>query len=519
MPKKSEIRPKKLLKSLSLLDKSERTAFRKFLSSPFFHQQSAPRLLFDHIAQFLPIFPKSIPPEVASELEKIRLKVPLVFQKIYPDEVDKKSAAQQKTKVYNLCSDLQSAFEKFVVYNRFQQDPIRSCQHLAAFALSKSSESLWHSAMHKFETALKEQKDSLERWHYRYLYLKMEFESPFFNRLHQHYASGKLEEVFRTQDVLQLLTRAAQACEFIYRAEVMKEKIPESFSEKLLKKLLRETADLAHASYPLLHVYRELILLKKMDGSSEQFYEVFQRVQSYRDQIQVSELNTLVRFLLNYCTSKSNSGAAAFLSQRLAVEKWAIEEGILLIDGLIPDGVFLNACLNAIALDQFDLARDYLRRHSRKLEAALRPSAVALVKAHLFFYQNNYRAANRELKKIVVQGHNYSIRKHLLSIRTTFLLFQEAPASLAEKMYTTLDSYQRFFTRNTYNLPKDRIKRYLNLGSLILKMVDFHANPHRKNRRQLEKIRSASEKRPLALSKWANAIVKELLEEYRDQTP
>lgn len=494
----------------------ERTLFSKFLRSPFYNQQKELHALYRILLKKLPNYTGS-PTGKNHDPKAIFLIVDEVFPTIYPLEIQLKDSYQQKTKIHNLCSDLNLAFEDFVAAKSLKEDKIRKYYLYLDYLRNKENESLWRTGLRKFSNAIDEHGDSVYTRHYRYLYHKLEFESPFFDRTQKQHATAKLQEVFNAENNFHLLTRLTQACEFVFRPQVIDEGTPGNFNKAYLEALLQEVFPLANEAHPLIHSYYATIQLKVRDGDLKEFSKTADLLRIYHSRIDGDELNDLVRYLLNFCTFKSNRGNKAFLTHRLLLEQWAIESGLLLEDGLVPDAIFLNAGLNAIGLKRFDLAEEYIRKYGPKLDKSVKRSAVSLVKAYLYFFQEQYTKAKQELEKVTLQRHNYSIRKYLLLLRTVYHAFLDPKgATDAYKMLHVLDNFKRFCHRNNYHIPADRKKSYLNLERLMRKMVDYQSNPHKKNSRQLQRIETDFKRQPLALRNWIAPFVIKLLENDSD---
>lgn len=506
--------PFKLLKNISLFDKSERTAFRKFLRSPFYNQQPELRNLFEYILSELPIFFEDTPPINRSNHHLYSLHIATAFAHLYPTENTKKNAQQQKTKLNNLCSDLIKSIETFIAASRQKEDLVQRYLYCAEFALLKKEETFWKSAMRKCRTAIDALGDGQQARNYHYRYLKLEFESPFFDRLHKTKTVQKLGEIMDAQHSIHLLTQLIFACSLVYGKEVSKLISEQHAQEEFFQHLLSETSVLDPDQHPLAYLYRQLILLKLEKGDLQQCEMIFSLVVKYQKRIQLVELNEVVRYLLNYFISKRNiTGDKAYLEKRLEVELWAIRKGVLLRDGLIPDVLFLNACTNATSLGRYDLLEEYVTRHSIKLERRKISSAVALVKAGGLFHQQQFELANDELQKVTIQAFQFVILRHLLQIRISFHLFLEDKDLREEEMRSNLETFKKFCYRNHYQLPAVRKTGYLNLEKLIRCLVDYLTNPHKESNAQITKIREVASSHPLALSAWARQAVNIVLEE------
>lgn len=504
--------PHKLLNNIKLLDLSERRSFRKFLVSPFFNQQKELKILFELLVQKLPNYqPNILSKKSMIKDASIDLEVDVLFKKIYPKEQATKNELQKKTKLYNLISDLNLAIEDFIAFTYYKKNPIQKYELITKYALQKSSKTLWNSSMRKFERETNKLGKGKEKLDYRLRLLRLRFDEPGTDHLDTLTSGERLKRVFETQKNIHVLDRVSLICGLLFRANAIEDKI--SFIGKAdIESVVREISELSVDEYPLLHLYRSLIHLAQDQGKTKSLLSTsidhFKRI---RPQIDLKEQNQIIRYFLNYCTNQINKGKRSFLEDRFELEHWALQEGALLIDGILPDGIFINFCLNAITLGRQNLIATAINHYAPNLEESLRSQAIALVQAYRFFFDRKLEAALKEVQKVKFRRHNYAIRKMHLQLRIMFELFLIDRNRNYERLSTTIEAYLQFFQRNSYSLPKERKDGYLNLGRLTGKMIQYELEPNEKKKARLKvKIFNFFEQRQIAVSYWAKAVIEKL---------
>lgn len=514
MPDTDQIKPTNLLNIIDLLDKHHRTLFRKYLQSPFFHQQPQLIKLADLIFQFLPNFSRKKDLELAVFDAQGKIEgfaVSRLFTRIYPEETDLKSGAQQKTKIYNLCSDLFRAVEDYIAFSQHKKDPLSRHQYNAEFALTQNNYRHWELSMKRYKKAIDEQGDSLDTRYDLYRYHKMRFESPFNDRLDKKNAEEQLHKVFHALDIFHWMMRLGQICEYVYRTDITDAASTIAVSEEDQAEILKQTHTLADHRYPLLHLYRSLILLKSELGDSAKLRRTFELLISYHRSgtISLPDQNECIRYLLNYCTYRNNLGANHFLRLRDEIESWGLDNGLFMVNGVLPDTIFLNAGLTAAGLKDFEKVKRLIDRYSNQLAPAVRPAAIALIRAYRYFFQENFPEAARELAQVTSKGYFYSIQRHLLAVRVGYYQMLARRLDMLE-MINIIQAARQFFRRNNYPVPASRRKSYLDLLLVLQRIVDYHEIPQKNNKRQLAKIKQLLTTRQPALRNWLLTVVADL---------
>lgn len=516
MENNSFFRPHNLLNIIKLLDKRQKTAFKKYLKSPYFHQQTALLELFIFLTDILPNF--SSKKLLKSWIKKAKtgeitaLSVPRLFKRIYPGDTTADNATKKKIKLHKLCSELYRAVEDFIALSRYQKDEIRKYQYNAEFALAQNDRHHWELSMSRLKQTIDKQTDSLEHRYAVFTYYKMVFDSPFNERLDKRRAKQQLQQLFTALDIFQFMNLLAQTCEGLYRSGIIEESLDLALSKKEQLKLLEITKSVADQRYPLLHLYRELLLLKIVEKSFYRFRRIFQLLVSYGKLglVNKNDQNVCMRYLLNYCTTRNNREESIFyLRVRKIVETWASSNEVLLVNNIMPYPLFLNACITAAGLKQYETVDRIIKKYSGNLPFSYQDASLALVRAFVLFFQAKTLQAAAELKKVNVQNYFYSIQKYLLGVRVDYILLLNKQID-EHKMYDTLKAARQFFRRNNYPVPKERRQSYLDMVLILQAMVDLHCSRRNNGKYQLRRVHRLKAERQPALSTWLTEQISNL---------
>lgn len=365
--------------------------------------------------------------------------------------------------------------------------------------------------MKRFRKAIRQNGDSLENRYATYLYYKMQFESPYNDRLDKRNAPEQLRQVFEALDIFHLMTTLVQVCEDLYRSGIIEEPSTIAEREQQQEKILEQTAPLANRRYPLIHLYRELILLKKTDSAFPGLCRAFGYLVLYRklELVSLPEQNKCIRYLLNYCAYRNNQGDRLFLQVRQNIEHWGLLTDLLLVNGVLPDSNFLNAGLTAAGLKDFDKIEKLIDRYGSLLPQPVQVSAIALVRAYSFFFQDKFEAAADELDQVSVKSYFYSIQKHLLAVRVGYYRLLTGHMDI-DKMYNVLQNARLFFRRNNYPVPPARRQSYLDMVLILERIVDYRVESKKRTPKQLKRIQRHMRERKPALSKWLEEVIADL---------
>ncbi len=442
------MRHKKLFSLLAVLSREELKRFGKFLQSPYFTESEGLVIFYDYLKQHYPAFdPEKMSLEAAYRRlfsKRLELKKPL----------DKKESEARKQKMLaekldHLLSDMFRLLETFLVveealFNSEKEENGKSGKESPPQLQARQSgisirEELLVKALARrtaYEFFLKYSQALLAKT--EGLPVKNTDDYWLLSQLHHwmyyHPATDKLRQ--KTPGVLEAM-RHLDASYYLsklrYAAELSawKQIRPTEFHIPLLEEIIREASQLVASTaqetparqHLLLAAYLELVqLYRENEAAESRFNNARELLLRHAGALPLREKRHLFTHLSNAGIRLYNLENRPIGEDLLALYRWALQEGLLVVNRRMTDTAYLNVILLAGDCGEFAWAANFMETCKCFLEDNVAEDACRAASGYLHFAKGEFDLARQCLVPVAVNRPLYSFYTRWILLK---ILFEE----------------------------------------------------------------------------------------------
>lgn len=478
------------------LDNKKVRKFRKYLKSPFFHNQEALIRLLNIITKI---------PEKKRKKKNSEINIDKLFSQLYPETSG--TAKQRKKKVENTLSDLALAAEQFIALLGWEADLAQHKQYLAAQLIANEEPRLVKRGLQKYKKKISLLPAGVDQYLHHYKWSRLQFEAITTDRLEKEQASQSLRKMFEFFEKAYFLVKLHFYCEKVFRAKLLEEPT----DPKKINAFLKMVEPHANAQHPAIHLFYLLIQLGSMEGEMALLKQTHSYLKVYRPTLALEEQNVILRYLINYCTDNAAMGKLEFLMEKLLLESWGIDTGILISKTGLQENLFINTALSGLAIPgKLSFCEDFISKYAPLLPKQKQQEALALVRAYIAFHKKDYLEADKQLDMVKSRTYFYALRYQSLQLRLAYERFRN-DTDLDSLIETSLGSFQRFFSRDTYGMSDRRRPSYRRLAWFVQKMVEYHnLSPNKEPAEFRQLLQNELHVNPPAVMGWVSQKIAQL---------
>ncbi|MEO0468613.1 MAG: hypothetical protein AAF206_03255, partial [Bacteroidota bacterium] len=240
---------------------------------------------------------------------------------------------------------------------------------------------------------------------------------------------------------------------------------------QLEEALVPETIDLiqdhpVYQQWPFLRLYR---MLYQNIGQGETSENINQLLEALEDPgIPVEEVQRIWSMLIgNYSIRLNQSQDSNIARETVKLYRWAIETGILLVDGYVPPAVYKNIVVLSLRIKDFDAAKQNLEEYKMELAPEFRESVYPLLKGRYLFEAGRYA----EVIHLLSQTH-FSLPLEKVQARQ-YLLFSHYEQKQQDLVWlnSQIEHYIRFL-RSQSRISHSQKSFYLRTAQFFKKLVN-----------------------------------------------
>ena len=436
----------KLISLLLTLSRVEMARLHKFLQSPYFNDQPEVILLFERVAQALR----------KREMAAGQLTKEKIWDAIYPKR--KLDDAQLR----RLASDLTQLALQFLVQEARRQDPLGE-----ALALQKVLE----------KPELKKHLDGTERQIVRLLDAAPGKSSAHY--LTQFQASwhifSRASKGMASADYMEKLLPADQYLEYFYVVQKLKFYVAwlsyskfRSTEEELtlMNGFLQYIQDERFATIPLITVYQKAISCLTEPGDERHFQNLLLNLAEKGNQLTREDLRECYHIAQNYCAIKINQGKNEYYREVFAIFCKTIENGLLLEDGRLSEGVYKNIITTGLRVKEFEWVEHFIEHYSAFLPSDIRENACSFNLANLYSHRKQHSQVIELLRNVEYSDVVYALSAKLILVRT----YYDTDEVMA--LDSLIDSFRIFLRRNKI-MSKNQKREYNSFLNIVKKLTSI----------------------------------------------
>lgn len=438
----------KIYRSLEELSVYELNRFDKFIQSPYFNQNP-------QIIQLLQILLPYLKKNESEELPKQN-----IWGIIYPEK------KYNDARFRKLSSDLLKLFEQFLAQQIYDANPIHQANYLMESISSRKIEKLYNtvvSSVKRLSARQLEQSSSFFFYQYQLeknqYNLTSEFEKKFKKK--SKYSTLNIEEIAKNLDIFYLGEKLKLYCTLLSWKYVF------NLSSDLLfmDEIINHVEKIDYKVYPPIAIYYQVYKSYIEPENIDNFYILKDLISKHIESFPPDEAKDIYGSAQNFCIRKINEGKKEFLKENLDLYKESISNGVLFFNEELSPTTFRNIVISAVNLTEYKWAENFINRYKDKLSEKHRDNAVTFNLARLFWYKKDYKKVVQYLQNVEFDDMVYELSSKTMLIATYY------DTDEIEPLFSLLDSFKVFLFRHKKNITETRRTGYLQLISIVKKLL------------------------------------------------
>ncbi len=174
-----------------------------------------------------------------------------------------------------------------------------------------------------------------------------------------------------------------------------------------------------YGDIPAVQVYFQCFRL--MQSGGEQYFHALKRLlEQHTGLFPPEEIRDVYMVAINFCIRRLNTGEKAFVQEAFDLYRSGLERSIILDNGILPKATYQNIMLLALALDEWQWARQFLEDYRTALAIGERHNAYHFNLALWHFRKNEYAPAQEILRRVEFRDVHYNLDARRMLVRMYF---------------------------------------------------------------------------------------------------
>ena len=383
---------------LQTLKEEELKEFKKTLKS------DEALKVYQHIVKFKAI-----------ALKKKKLEKKEVFEAVFKKDYDSKG---QKTINYKL-SELKIKLEDFLVQQELNNQAFTKKYLLLTNLGRRNAITSFNKKMEEARNMLENDKTisnwkPLNKFKINQLdYYGIEIEKQLTSNL-------SIQNAMHYLDTFYFETKLKISCEILSREKLIREKKDIFLLEELIK-AAKENSFSESAFLGLYILAYELIIYER----PKTYYLLKKLIEEKSLLLKKEDKYILWSYLLNFAIQNINKGQDIFIQEAFQLYNYAIENGLLMFNGLLTSIRFLNIIEIACNVQQAEWARKFLKTNECYLEINDKEDVTLLGEARILFEERKFSEVIDNINLGHFNSTIYDIRARILALRAFYEIDKE----------------------------------------------------------------------------------------------
>lgn len=408
----------KVVSGIRSLEESERTAFGKFLNSPYFNTRQRLVLLYETILSFAPGF------------EHENLNVQFVGARIFPNET---SNAQ---KVREQMSFLYRLLKSFLKHQELEEREYQGELFLLAQFRKRKLERAFETERRALEKRLDQNpyQDIIYHWNkYQVANESFEMRGQQQLRVEDHHLQEKMYHL----DAWYGMMKLRESAEMLNRQRILNTTFDLSGLSGVDAALLKSP----HAHSPLIKLYREVIRMLET-GEEKHFRALVELLAEESSQLRSEEARALYKHAQNFCIRQINAGVPEFEQEIFQLYQKQLQSGLIPAGGIMAHTDYKNIVTVALRLSAYDWAIEFLNQYKELVPAEYRENVYNFNMAACWHAQGELPRAIKLLRTVHFSDAFYDISARRVLLQC---YYQQGDWEAA---YYLVEAFRLFLTRN-----------------------------------------------------------------------
>ena len=463
---------------IDCLNGGELKQLKRYLQSPFCNENKDALQLFEYLA-------------------KVRQKAP--SGKAYGNKRDAHAFVYGKqpykdVKIRRLMSHLLKAVEDFLLHLRYKNDKIRREIDLANIYLDRNLDKHFNAACRQSEALLQNHPHRDADFYYQ-RYLREEALSNHLGNKANRRTEPNLQNVSDKLDVFYIVSKLRHCCNIANFRNLFKY----DYDIKMLDEVLAHLQANDYSHVPAIKLYQYTLLTLTERESETPFYNLKDALEQYYDALPPLEMRALHTLARNYCIRKINGGATGFVNELFDLYRNALNNKLLLKDGVLAAWTYKNIIAVGLRLKEFEWTEAFAQQYGDHLPPDQRAGLMAFGLAKLHFERQKYGEVITLLNSVEINDQLTFLDVKVLLLKAFYELNE------FNTLESLLDSFKIYLIRKKkLGYHKDN---YLNIIKLSKQLINL--NPYDKSKREILRERISNTK-ILSEKKWLLQKLQEL---------
>ena len=418
-----------LLKVLPFLRKKEMTRFREFAFSPYFNKHQGVQKLVARLSETYPHF------------DEKRYERKVLHALLFPGQ------PHDQPKLALLFTYALRLLEKFIQTEECSKNGVLAQPHRLLHFLQERG--IYFYLEKKWKENFKGGKYSIEKKPLGWAG-EMDAAAMHLGRYERDFLSEKQ----RHADALFIQEKLRDGCELLLRSNYLKREFEESPMLRAACGELEKSPG-KYQAYPAAALYfRCFRLLSK--GEASDYEGVFKTVEAEAPKLDMKALQSLFRYLQNFCIAQINLGNEPFLRHIFDIYRSQLDRSLLLVNERLPEWHFKNIVTSGLRLDEHEWVRQFLDEYRPWLPPEVAENAYSYNLASYYYHLKKYDEVLGLLVQVEYTDQRYNLGAKSLLLRTYFDLDEEEP------LMALCGAFRQYLKRNRA-LTEFQKKGYTNL--------------------------------------------------------
>lgn len=171
-----------------------------------------------------------------------------------------------------------------------------------------------------------------------------------------------------------------------------------------------------YADVPAVQVYFHCFRLMQ-SGEEAYFHALKKLLALHTDLFPPEEIRDVYVVAINFCIRRLNTGAREFVREAFDLYRSGLQRSIILDNGFLPKATYQNVMLLALALDEWQWARQFLEDYRTTLSVGERHNAYHFNLALWHFRKKEYAQAQEILRRVEFRDVHYNLDARRMMVR------------------------------------------------------------------------------------------------------
>lgn len=382
----------KLSRVLATLDRKQRSAFRKFLQSPYFNHRTDPIDLFEFLHHR---------PQASSQA---------IWAGVYPD------TAFDQAEFNRLSSRLLKLIEQFIALQERHPDPIADGTALAEHYLRKGLEALALAKLQHVDKVLDAQSQrGPEHWRDRFQVAQLRYKAS--ARVGNRFGQG-LPVLGDSLDNWFVIEKLKQACSLVAQQNVSEAEGNLELLEGVMQWIEGRDLQKQPGIAVYLRAYRMMV-----DSPSKPHYQALrQLLLDHKAQLLLEDRRAVSLMAINYCIQCINTGDQAYLGELYGLYQIGLAEQWLFENGELSPWTYKNIVSAGLKIEDYEGVGKFIEEHRQYLPEESRAAFYSYNLAELQFAKGAFSEVLRTLRYLQFKEPLTQLRVRILQIKAAYEL-------------------------------------------------------------------------------------------------